>query len=429
DPVAITQLNKEFNIMFPLDSPNVVRVLTLTSIGKNIPAIEMEWCEGSDIRALMETEINPDQVIEIIRGVFNGLKDIHRAAIIHRDIKPENVMYDPFRRVVKIIDFGCAYLTGGVTLQGPNGTIGYTPEEKMMVGSEPEPKDDLYALGVMIAEMADCDGIHTKGKSSVCKKLKRFSDKLLDGEYDDAESAESAFERMFLKRKNLALLLRTSIVVILVTLVAAFFIIKSNLPKSQPQQEISSTEIKSDSVHPDTHPPLAENQEALPINTDITGHEKSPQITTENIVEDRVIPMPKQSERWLNPYSDVSADDEATYELAIAAGRLLDLAGSQNSSPKVKMDAFVIKFCDSIYHAENLSSKYPRHIDTDKSYKLAAQLANKYKNQLETEFNRHFPNLGDRHRREILLEGRFYCSLKTYHYNPYSNSASFKKSN
>lgn len=431
--VAITQLNKEFSILFPLVSPNVVHALSLIKLEGDVPAFEMEWCEGSDVREMLHGDLDPDDAVRIIGGVLNGLKDIHLAGIVHRDIKPENVIYDPFRKIVKIIDFGCAYVTGGLTLQGPNGTPGYTPDEKMSPGTEAEPKDDLYALGVMAAELAENISADSKRAASVKRKLTRFSDNLKAGEYEKAENATYSFEKLLRESRNFRLPViigLTGVFSIIALLLLNLFLLK---PKSS--QEISSNDILSDSLITIESPGSGIPEEIRDPATDdspttasdLTGSGSNEEIAFGGVQkEDPVVPVPFIQGEWKNPYSGISSEDESAYELAVYAGKLMEMYNSKHAPQKVMMDGFVVHFCDSLCLSEKLSSKYPSHIDPDDARELAKELSAKYKNKMEKEFHERFGNAGDPHRREVMLEGRFYGAFQSYNYNPWAKRASEK---
>lgn len=431
--VAVTQLKKEFGIVFPLVTPNVVHAFNLFKLENDLPAFEMEWCEGSDVRQLLNGELLPEDAVRIIEGVLNGLKDIHLAGIVHRDIKPENIIYDPFRKVVKIIDFGCAYVNGGLALQGPNGTPGYTPEEKMNPSTQAEPKDDFYALGVMVAEIAESLSVSSGRGVSVKRKLKAFSDNLKAGEYEKSESPLEAFEKLFHKKKNHSLPVAAGLIAIFIVLL---LLLNIYLPKHISDQNAISNQPLPDSLESvattgTENPEVKSGSEINEASTPAPGIDKSAPdeaANTHEPEEDVTISMPYIPGEWKNPYSGISDEDEAAYELACQAGKLMEVYNSRHASKKVNMDGTVVHFCDSLWLAEKMSSKYPRHIEHDDMRDLAKELAAKYKNEMERVFRNHFGEAGDPHHREVLLEGRFYCCLRAYNNNPWIKESS-KKSN
>lgn len=426
NPVAVTQLNKEFSILFPLVSPHVAHAFRLITVDDHIPAFEMEWCEGSDVRNLLHGALDPEDALRIIDGVLLGLKDIHLAGIVHRDIKPENVMYDPLRKIVKIIDFGCAYINGGLALQGPNGTIGYTPEEKLNPESDAEPKDDLYALGVMADEMAESVSADSRRGSEIKRVLKRFSQHLIEGKYETAENAALVFNALFRKKKVNPWALAGAIVAGSIIIGIVWNL---SLPKSDSPSLPSPHTTISDSATAKPHiPPLGVSDDK---NLEVADPlpQRDEDIATSGAEDPPTIPAPEENRtytngaqpagEWKNPYSGLSAKDEATYELAFYAGKLLESYHSDHASPQVQMDGFVVTFSDSIYRADIRHSSLPVFTDIDQLHDKAKSLAAKYKDEMELKFRKRFGPTPDPHHREVLLEGRFSCSLKSYHYNPY----------
>lgn len=426
NPVAVTQLNKEFSILFPLVSPHVAHAFRLITVDGHIPAFEMEWCEGSDVRNLLHGALDPEDALRIIDGVLLGLKDIHLAGIVHRDIKPENVMYDSLRKIVKIIDFGCAYINGGLALQGPNGTIGYTPEEKLNPESDAEPKDDLYALGVMADEMAESVSADSRRGSEIKRVLKRFSQHLIEGKYETANNAALAFNALFRKKKVNPWALAGAIVAgsIIIGIVWNLSLPKSDSPSlPSPHTTISD----SSTAKPHTPPLGVYDDKNLEVATPLPHTDAD--IASSGAEDPPTLPAPEEnrtytngaqpSGEWKNPYSGLSAKDEATYELAFYAGKLLEAYHSDHASPQVQMDGFVVTFSDSIYRADIMHSSLPAFTDIDQLHNKAKSLAAKYKDEMEMKFRKRFGPTPDPHHREVLLEGRFSCSLKSYHYNPY----------
>lgn len=418
NPIAVAQLKKEFSTLFSIDSPYVAQAFKLVTLKNGAPAIEMGWCGGCNIRALMSNNLSAEDASEIVRSVLRGLRDIHLAGIIHRDIKPENVMYDPLRKVVKIIDFGCAYVTGALVLQGPNGTVGYTPGHKEGIGAEPEPKDDLYALGVMTAELTESLAVQSKKGRHFKKKLAQFSDNLIEGSYQTAEQAAEAFERIIKMSKSRWRIIAEAATFIL-TGTSVFFI--WHFKESQSQQE--QIETTTDSYSTTSSAITVEINESEPTQAaDISRtymSSSSPRLPESASYPGNSVKQESAAERpYLNPYSNVSEEDEAAYQYAIEAGPLLQSAKSQEAPLHDKMDAFVVNYCDSVYFGDNMQFTLPNHLEVDERRELAKQLAESHLYEMEQAFNRQFGKGGNAHRRAVMLEGRFYCLLYSYNSIP-----------
>ncbi|UPK76121.1 protein kinase [Nocardioidaceae bacterium SCSIO 66511] len=87
-----------------------------------------------------------------------ALDAVHGAGLVHRDIKPANLLLEPTGRShpqLRLGDFGVAValneprLTQAATVLG---TPGYRAPEQM-AGADPHPAQDIWAAGVVLAEM------------------------------------------------------------------------------------------------------------------------------------------------------------------------------------------------------------------------------------------------------------------------------------
>ena len=97
-------------------------------------------------------------------GVGRALKTAHAEGVLHRDLEPENILLTS-DGAVKVMDFGLGKVQAEVT-QSPilsgsmetkegesvSGTIQYMSHEQQ-TAADPDPRDDLYALGIMGCEL------------------------------------------------------------------------------------------------------------------------------------------------------------------------------------------------------------------------------------------------------------------------------------
>ncbi|MGQ0613573.1 MAG: serine/threonine-protein kinase [Planctomycetaceae bacterium] len=144
---------------------NVIRTLdvdALTIDGKQINYMVMEYVKGKSLRKLLqELGTVPETLLrEIALQLSAGLSAIHAAGIIHRDLKPENVLISA-DQTVRIMDLGVAKMqeaSVALTLGGQfAGSCLYAAPEQFEKGAEVGPSADLYALGVLLYELASAD--------------------------------------------------------------------------------------------------------------------------------------------------------------------------------------------------------------------------------------------------------------------------------
>src|SRR5262249_13142419 len=111
--------------------------------------------------------LTPDEVYGIVRQVADALAFAHAQGMVHRDLKPANILVDG--DLLKLADFGLggvmvarasvASQIGKTTVslltaaeqaslfRGAGTPLYMAPEQRR--GSAPDPRHDLYSLGVM----------------------------------------------------------------------------------------------------------------------------------------------------------------------------------------------------------------------------------------------------------------------------------------
>ncbi|MCT7953041.1 serine/threonine protein kinase [Ancylothrix sp. C2] len=96
-----------------------------------------------------------NEVIKLLRDVFEVLAFVHSQGVIHRDIKPANLIRRKSDGKIVLIDFGAVKEIGGLTVSNQGqvmstimiGTSGYMPDEQ--ANGKPRFSSDVYAVGVI----------------------------------------------------------------------------------------------------------------------------------------------------------------------------------------------------------------------------------------------------------------------------------------
>jgi hypothetical protein len=124
--------------------------------------IVMELVPGETLRDLISraAPLSPHLAVVIAAQVADALAYAHAQGLVHRDIKPANILLrdeGPGALRVKVADFGiakaAATVGGDLTASGTVlGTPKYLSPEQVQ-GKEPDPRADLYSLGIVLFEM------------------------------------------------------------------------------------------------------------------------------------------------------------------------------------------------------------------------------------------------------------------------------------
>jgi len=153
DPEFRERFVRETDTVRRLSHPAIVRLVDWGD-ADGLLYMVMELVPGTSLRDRVRPGgLAPEEVLDVLRPVFEGLDHAHRAGVTHRDLKPENVMLTGLGRA-KVMDFGLARRRENrVTRTGSVlGTPGYMAPEQIR-GGEPDGRTDQYALGVMAYEL------------------------------------------------------------------------------------------------------------------------------------------------------------------------------------------------------------------------------------------------------------------------------------
>jgi serine/threonine-protein kinase len=146
---VLERFRHEVKLARRVTHPNVARIYELGH-SDGITYCTMELVDGESLLARLQRGPVPiDETIAIVRAVCDGLGAAHAAGVIHRDIKPDNILLARDGRTV-VADFGVA--SAREASHDTSGTPEYMAPEQAL-GEPPTPATDIYALGVVLAEL------------------------------------------------------------------------------------------------------------------------------------------------------------------------------------------------------------------------------------------------------------------------------------
>jgi serine/threonine protein kinase/WD40 repeat protein len=156
----IEALRSEVRTAREVLSPNVCRIYDLV-VDDNHELISMEFIDGITLMEMLiqKGALDLREARDIAAQFLAGLDAIHHAGLVHRDLKPENIMITRTGRVI-VMDFGVAKHIAHAD-EEISGTIAYMSPEQM-AGEKIDARSDVFAAGIVLAEMIHPDGIVTE---------------------------------------------------------------------------------------------------------------------------------------------------------------------------------------------------------------------------------------------------------------------------
>ncbi|MFS2022359.1 protein kinase domain-containing protein [Massilia sp. CT11-137] len=163
-PKSLIALQREARKAQTLAHPNIVAVYDFDRDGPMV-YITMEYLQGKSLSQMLRApdfHVLPfDEAMKIVSGMGRALAYAHERGFVHCDFKPANVILTETGGV-KVIDFGIARVfqkaeeDSDVTVFDPGSLGALTPayaSPEMLENREPDPRDDIYALGCITYEL------------------------------------------------------------------------------------------------------------------------------------------------------------------------------------------------------------------------------------------------------------------------------------
>ena len=155
DAVSLERFSREMQLLRGVSHPHVVRVYSLEE-DDGLTFLAMEHIAGQNLRGRLEQKgrLPPVDVVRLARSLASALDACHRLGVVHRDVTPRNVLLTASMEPT-LVDFGIAGVCGTSHLTRTGtylGTPDYMAPEQFQA-STPDPRSDLYSLGVLLYEL------------------------------------------------------------------------------------------------------------------------------------------------------------------------------------------------------------------------------------------------------------------------------------
>ncbi|MEU4289421.1 protein kinase [Kribbella sp. NPDC026596] len=131
----------------------------------------MDLVRGGSVATLLGDHgpLPASYVAVLLDQLLHGLSAVHAAGVVHRDVKPANLLLDVTgtgRPHLRLSDFGVAGLVDEPRMTRHStilGTPGYLAPEQL-AGADPDPRQDLYAVGAVAVELLTGERPGSDGK-------------------------------------------------------------------------------------------------------------------------------------------------------------------------------------------------------------------------------------------------------------------------
>ena len=179
NPIYIAAFEKEFDLGFTLEHPNIVRYIS-KGTDKDGIYILTEYVDGqtlSDFRLK-----NPDffkreeNIRKFLLQLLSALDYLHNRQIVHLDLKPDNILITNNGNDVKLVDLGLSYSDCYSEITG--GTQSFGSPEQFARPELIDYRSDIYAFGKIVLYLFT-GNVLINSKSSLPARYKRLVNKCL----------------------------------------------------------------------------------------------------------------------------------------------------------------------------------------------------------------------------------------------------------
>jgi hypothetical protein len=160
---VVARFEREARAAARLQSIHTARVIDVDVLPKGLPYIVLEFLDGRDLDAELETTgpMAIEDAVDIVLQVAEAMSEAHALGIVHRDLKPSNLFVcrvgEHARRVVKVLDFGISKSESEEAQLTPSheyfGTPYYAAPEQLRAATTADARSDVWSVGAILFEL------------------------------------------------------------------------------------------------------------------------------------------------------------------------------------------------------------------------------------------------------------------------------------
>jgi predicted Ser/Thr protein kinase len=201
----VQRFRQEAQSASQIGNPHIIDISDFGVLPDGSTYFVMEYLRGKSLTAALNERFSTERIIHVVRQLAGALGAAHEVGIVHRDLKPDNVQLierGGHKDFVKVLDFGIAKVGGSTSKLTQAGQVFGTPHymsPEQCAGSHVDQRTDIYAVGVMLYEMA-CGKVPFDAENLMGILTKHlYENPLPPSQVPDAAGISPALEAVILK--------------------------------------------------------------------------------------------------------------------------------------------------------------------------------------------------------------------------------------